>query len=218
MKYDFDLALDQNTSTGKIIAHIKDGSRVLEFGPGNGRVTRYLTEVKQCRVSIVEFDKELYIEVMKFADDGFLGNIEDFEWCEYFSDQLFDVIIFADVLEHLQDPLKVLECSKKCLKSDGVFLVSFPNIGHNSVLIDLFNNNFCYNEYGLLDKTHNTFYTLKEPLHFLRIKQYQNNIHRLKVPFYYILNKIHSFLFPTEYSFYQAKYLNHKHIDYLLSL
>ena len=159
MKYDFDLALDQNTSTGKIIAHIKDGSRVLEFGPGNGRVTRYLTEVKQCRVSIVEFDKELYIEVMKFADDGFLGNIEDFEWCEYFSDQVFDVIIFADVLEHLQDPLKVLECSKKCLKSDGVFLVSFPNIGHNSVLIDLFNNNFCYNEYGLLDKTHNTFYT-----------------------------------------------------------
>ena len=125
MKYDFDLALDQNTSTGKIIAHIKDGSRVLEFGPGNGRVTRYLTEVKQCRVSIVEFDKELYIEVMKFADDGFLGNIEDFEWCEYFSDQVFDVIIFADVLEHLQDPLKVLECSKKCLKSDGVFLVSF---------------------------------------------------------------------------------------------
>ena len=90
---------------------------------------------------------------------GFLGNIEDFEWCEYFSDQVFDVIIFADVLEHLQDPLKVLEYSKKCLKSDGVFLVSFPNIGHNSVLIDLFNNNFSYNEYGLLDKTHNTFYT-----------------------------------------------------------
>lgn len=26
-------------------------------------------------------------------------------------------------------------------------------------MIDLFNNNFCYNEYGLLDKTHNTFYT-----------------------------------------------------------
>ncbi|RHO55557.1 glycosyltransferase [Eubacterium sp. AM05-23] len=159
MKYDFDLALDQNTSTGKIIAHIKDGSRVLEFGPGNGRVTRYLTKVKRCSVSIVEFDKELYNEVMKFADDGFLGNIEDFEWCEYFSDQVFDVIIFADVLEHLQDPLKVLEYSKKCLKSDGVFLVSFPNIGHNSVLIDLFNNNFSYNEYGLLDKTHNTFYT-----------------------------------------------------------
>lgn len=159
MKYDFDLALDQNTSTGKVIKYVKDGAKVLEFGPGNGRVTKYLKETKHCEVSIIEFDKELYDAVIKFAVDGFLGNIEDFCWCDYFKGQLFDVVIFADVLEHLQDPLKVLENTKLYLKDDGIILVSFPNIGHNSVLIDLFNNKFHYNEYGILDKTHNKFYT-----------------------------------------------------------
>ncbi|HHJ3798344.1 TPA: glycosyl transferase family 2, partial [Enterococcus faecium] len=57
MKYDFEMDLDEQSSVGKIAAQIKPGSKVLEFGPGNGRLTKHLIGAKQCEVSIVELDK-----------------------------------------------------------------------------------------------------------------------------------------------------------------
>lgn len=159
MKYDFDLSLDEHTSIGKILNQIEDNSKVLEFGPGNGRMTKYLIDEKHCDVSIVEFDEELYNFVMQFAQDGFLGNIEEYNWTKYFKQNEFDYVVFADVLEHLSDPEKTLEQVIPFLAKNGKILISFPNIAHNSVLIDLFNNKLNWNKYGLLDATHNTFYT-----------------------------------------------------------
>ncbi|MTD42418.1 glycosyltransferase [Erwinia sp. CPCC 100877] len=159
MKYDFELSLDEHTSVGKILAQIDDNSKVLEFGPGNGRMTKYLVEKKQCDVSIVEFDEELYNFVMQFAKEGFLGNIEEYRWTDHFDFKSFDYIVFADVLEHLTNPEKTLEQVLPFLAENGRILISFPNIAHNSVLIDLFNNKLNLNKYGLLDATHNTFYT-----------------------------------------------------------
>ncbi|MBX8937894.1 glycosyltransferase [Enterococcus gilvus] len=159
MKYDFDLSLEEHTSVGKIISQITDGSSVLEFGPGNGRMTQYLINEKQCEVSIVEFDPVLFEHVMGFAQDGFLGNIEEYKWNEHFAGKKFDFIIFADVLEHLTDSEKALEEASKYLAPNGEILLTFPNLAHNSVLIDLFNNKLDWKQYGLLDRTHNSFYT-----------------------------------------------------------
>lgn len=159
MKYDFDLDLAINTSTGKMIEVIKDHSQVLEFGPGNGRMTEYLTQEKNCEVSIVEFDEELYKHVMHFAKEGFLGDIESYDWVGTFQQKQYDYILFADVLEHLRNPEEALKATLPFLKKDGKILISFPNITHNSVLIDLFNNKLDWKEYGLLDKTHLSFYT-----------------------------------------------------------
>lgn len=159
MKYDFDMSVDEHTSLGKIVAQIYEGSTVLEFGPGNGRMTNYLMQEKNCEVSIVEFDEELYNFVMQFATDGFLGNIEEYLWLDYFGNKRFDFIVFADVLEHLVDPEKALANAKKLLNPEGKILITFPNLAHNSVLIGLFNNELDWKEFGLLDHTHNTFYT-----------------------------------------------------------
>mgnify|MGYP000375368778 CR=1 FL=1 len=159
MKYDFDLSLEEHTSVGKIISQITDGSSVLEFGPGNGRMTQYLINEKKCEVSIVEFDSVLFEHVMGFAQDGFLGNIEEYKWNEHFAGKKFDFIIFADVLEHLTDSEKALEEASKYLAPNGEILLTFPNLAHNSVLIDLFNNKLDWKQYGLLDRTHNSFYT-----------------------------------------------------------
>ncbi|EOT42440.1 glycosyltransferase [Enterococcus columbae] len=159
MKYDFELSLDEHTSIGKIVKQIKPNSQVLEFGPGNGRMTQYLINEKQCEVSIVEFDKELFDYVMQFAKDGVYGNIEDYHWVERFKGQLYDAIVFADVLEHLTNPEQVLKAVVPFLKPNGQVLITFPNIAHNSVLIDLFNNRLNWNRYGLLDATHHSFFT-----------------------------------------------------------
>lgn len=111
MKYDFEMDLDEQSSVGKIAAQIKPGSKVLEFGPGNGRLTKHLIGAKQCEVSIVELDKELFDFVSEFAQDGFYGDIESFEWATYFEGQTFDYVLFADVLEHLVDPGATLKKS-----------------------------------------------------------------------------------------------------------
>lgn len=160
MKYDFELSLDDTTSLGKIIKEIDKNSKVLEFGPGNGRMTKYLKEEKNCKVSIIELDSELYETASKFADKSFLGNIEDFEWFEFYKNQQFDYIIFADVLEHLREPDKVLKSARELLKNRGEILISFPNIAHNAVVINLFNNKFKYDKYGILDETHVKFYDI----------------------------------------------------------
>ena len=44
-----------------------------------------------------------------------------------FDDDSFDVIIMAEILEHLRNPLKLMEKAKRLLKQNGVILVSLPN-------------------------------------------------------------------------------------------
>ncbi|MFR3734122.1 MAG: class I SAM-dependent methyltransferase, partial [Enterococcus sp.] len=162
-----------HTSVGKIISQITEGSSVLEFGPGNGRMTQYLINEKKCRVSIVEFDSVLFEHVMGFAQDGFLGNIEEYKWNDHFTDKKFDFIVFADVLEHLTDSEKALKEASKFLAPNGEVLLTFPNLAHNSVLIDLFNNKLDWKQYGLLDRTHNSFYTQRGLKNYLIESVYQ---------------------------------------------
>lgn len=159
MKYNFEMDIDEGSSVGKISAQIKEGSQVLEFGPGNGRMTKYLIEAKKSDVSIVELDKELYDFVKEFSQDAFYGDIESFKWAEYYQNKKFDYIIFADVLEHLNNPLETLKKAAEFLSEEGEILITFPNLVHNSVMIDLFNNKIDWASYGLLDETHKSYYT-----------------------------------------------------------
>lgn len=163
MKYNFELDLVNNNSLSWIIEQIKKNSVVLEFGPANGRLTRYLKEVLNCTVYLVELDEEAGKEALQYGVDLVVGDAEQYEWLDRYRDIRFDVIVFADVLEHLRDPEKVLVQSKHLLKADGVMLLSVPNLAHNSVLIDLLNNRFEYQNIGLLDNTHIHMFT-KESL------------------------------------------------------
>ena len=87
------------------------------------------------------------------------GNVE--EELDY-EDGYFDYIIFGDVLEHLHSPAAVLENMKRYLKPDGAILASIPNIMHISVISNLLNGYFTYEDSGILDKTHLRFFTKNE--------------------------------------------------------
>jgi len=71
----------------------------------------------------------------------------------------FDVIIFADVLEHLPWPIGVLRSYLDLLKDDGSVIVSLPNVGIWSVRLNLLLGRFRYEETGVLDRTHLRFFT-----------------------------------------------------------
>ena len=74
----------------------------------------------------------------------------------------FDCIIFADVLEHLVDPLATLNKVKKTLKHDGTIIMSIPNVQFYGVVHELIEGNWTYEKEGILDETHLRFFTLKE--------------------------------------------------------
>ena len=77
-------------------------------------------------------------------------------------DNHFDLVVFNDVLEHMYDPWEVLIQTKKLLTTNGIIVISNPNIRHKSILKKLiFNDDFEYQEEGLLDITHIRFFTEK---------------------------------------------------------
>lgn len=74
----------------------------------------------------------------------------------------FDVIVFADVLEHLLDPVEVLRFFvSNYLREGGKIIISLPNIAHITIRLQLLRGEFSYTDAGILDKTHLHFYTLK---------------------------------------------------------
>ena len=162
--YDFSLDLSTDNTMSVINNWITDGSTVLEFGPANGRLTRHLALNRRCSVTIVERDYEAGKEAAQYAVKSYLGaeegDIEHLEWKNI--DGNFDYIIFADVLEHLSEPEKVLRNASALLNQDGRILISVPNISHNSIIISLLNDRFTYSSTGLLDFTHVHFFAYKD--------------------------------------------------------
>jgi 2-polyprenyl-3-methyl-5-hydroxy-6-metoxy-1,4-benzoquinol methylase len=159
-KYNNILNMDTDNSASLILKNISPNTRVLEFGPGNGYMTKYMKEALNCDVAIVEIDKEDGEAAGTYASQTFIGDsfgdIEKYFWMDLGQ---VDHIIFSDVLEHLNNPWKVLKESTYLLKKEGSILISIPNVSHNSVIIDLINSKFNYRELGLLDNTHLRFFT-----------------------------------------------------------
>ena len=160
-KYDFEIDTSSNSSTGIILSIIAEGSVVLEFGCATGRMTRYMKEVLGCQVYVVEYDPKAYEASIKYAVDGLCDDILNFRWVEQFKEIEFDAIIFADVLEHLVSPDKVLEQASKMLKPTGSIYVSVPNITHNDILLKAYSERFDYTSIGILDDSHTHFWGLE---------------------------------------------------------
>ena len=162
MRYVKKVSANPEMSHNKLLARIRENSSVLEFGPASGAMTKVLCEDLACKVSIVEIDRECYENAMQYAVAGVCADIEQLAWEQEFEGQTFDYIVFADVLEHLKEPEKVLQEVQKFLKPEGSVLISVPNIAHNSIIIQLLNNEFIYQSTGILDYTHVRHFTFGE--------------------------------------------------------
>lgn len=67
----------------------------------------------------------------------------------------FDCMIYADVLEHIADPVAVLRSHVSMLEPHGRVIISVPNFRHYEVLLELFvRGHVRYEDSGILDRTH----------------------------------------------------------------
>ena len=81
--------------------------------------------------------------------------------------QYFDLVIFNDVLEHLEDPWNVLKRIKSCLAENGEIIISVPNFLFIHTFKRVLLGDFRYEDFGVMDKTHLRFYTKKSLIRML---------------------------------------------------
>ncbi|GBG57932.1 glycosyl transferase [Sporomusaceae bacterium FL31] len=134
--------------------------RVLDIGCAcGGTLLKIKHAFKDVELYGIELNEKSAVSASLFAQVS-IGDVEQFE-LDY-PELFFDYIIMADVLEHMSDPWKVLKKIRKHLRADGKLIASIPNVMHFSVIRDMINGCWSYQDEGILDRTHLRFFTSHE--------------------------------------------------------
>lgn len=151
---------NENHSWTVALQYVKDKTKVLEVGCGNGNFAAAIKQLKKCSVDAVEPDKGDAQKAKKVVDRLVIDTLENS--IKKLDRYKYDQIIFLDVIEHLYTPIEALKAIKNLLKPNGTVLFSIPNMAHASVRLMLMEGKFEYGGTGLLDSTHLHFYTEDE--------------------------------------------------------
>ncbi|MBF0329836.1 MAG: class I SAM-dependent methyltransferase [Nitrospirae bacterium] len=137
---------------------------ILEIGCGTGATGQLLKQkFPNLFYKGIELDKTAAELASKRLDNVVVADINRFDAIELgIEKESFDLIICADVLEHLYDPWKTLHDLRDCLRPDGKLIASIPNVQNIDLILQLVNGNWSYAKHGLLDATHIRFFTLNE--------------------------------------------------------
>lgn len=160
-KYRYQIPDDMNHAASKVVALVGHDRDVLEIGCGCGIQSRRMVERFGCRVTGIELDPEAGKDARAYCDPMIVGDIAALDLDAELGARRFDAITFADVLEHLYDPMGVLKKVRPLLKDDGRVIASIPNIAHAAIVWELAHGRFDYRRFGLLDDTHIRFFTRK---------------------------------------------------------
>jgi 2-polyprenyl-3-methyl-5-hydroxy-6-metoxy-1,4-benzoquinol methylase len=142
----------------KLLALLDPAQRVLDVGCSTG----YLAERLQKRGKTVvglDLDERSAELARRFCAEVHVGDVETMELP--FEPASFDAILCGDLIEHLRDPLALLERLRPLLRPGGRLVLSTPNIANWAMRLSLLFGRFRYTEWGILDKTHTHFFTRK---------------------------------------------------------
>jgi 2-polyprenyl-3-methyl-5-hydroxy-6-metoxy-1,4-benzoquinol methylase len=145
-----------------VLEEVPDGARVLDVGCATGYLAAELSR-RGCVVDGIEVDPIAAQEARACCRHIIVGDLEapatraDVE--RMIADTPPDIIICADVLEHLRDPWTVLAWLRTLLAPGGRVVISVPNIAHWTGRRALLRGRFDSTDYGLFDRTHLRFFT-----------------------------------------------------------
>ena len=136
-----------------------DGDVVLDIGCGSGVQLRAL-EIKNPKLLIgIDFNKNALIYAKNKMKDNCEFLIADAQQLP-FNDQTINKIICAEIIEHLNEPEKLISETKRVLNNDGCIVITTPNEqsiwGIYEFFWDVFGRGRNYGE------THLKFYAIKE--------------------------------------------------------
>lgn len=136
-----------------ILAHVPPTCRhVLSVGCGGGLTEAKLVEAGATVVGIerdptaVAAARSRGLSVIEGDAAGTFAALDG---------ERFDCLIYADVLEHLVDPVSVLNAHVPLLEPGGTVVISVPNFRYHAVARDLFlKGHVLYVDSGIFDRTH----------------------------------------------------------------
>jgi 2-polyprenyl-3-methyl-5-hydroxy-6-metoxy-1,4-benzoquinol methylase len=161
-KYDYETGLDSDSGPSRVIRIVGQNKRVLEVGSGPGSITKLLASESGCRVTALDIDAISLESLAPYCDRVCQADLNDPAWTDALGiDDKFEVLVAADVLEHVHDPLTVLKSMTRCLAERGYMVISIPHVGHSVVHACLLDEDFDYGDFGLLDRTHIRFFGIR---------------------------------------------------------
>ncbi len=140
------------------------GAEVLDIGAASGTLGR-MCQGLDLRLKGIEPNPQWAQMAHPFYSDFFVGQLEEVP-AKFLEET--DVVVLADVLEHMSDPQTVLTGLVGKQSVDCQFIISVPNIANIWVRLNLLFGHFDYTERGILDRTHLHFYTRSTFLSLIR--------------------------------------------------
>jgi len=152
----YELKFGEQTSHGRIVRWLqrRKPSRILDLGCSDGRLSELL---RLCGHTVVGVDYEKLDGIGDRVDTFYEADLN-----QGIPDEVgggFDIVLAADVLEHLARPEQLLRDAAGRLAPGGVIVTSVPNFGHWYPRARVTVGKFDYDRRGILDQGHLRFFT-----------------------------------------------------------
>ena len=130
-------------------------SRILHLGCGSGFLSGQAQELGHTVVGVDRTTSpSIAGQVSQFIQADLSAGIPT-----HLLDSHYDVVICADILEHLAAPEALLDEIRPLLTRQGILIVSVPNFAHWYSRTRIALGQFDYDQRGILDETHLRFFT-----------------------------------------------------------
>jgi 2-polyprenyl-3-methyl-5-hydroxy-6-metoxy-1,4-benzoquinol methylase len=164
----YELHLDPRSSHQRIAAYLRRLGRgpILDVGAASGALGRLLAG-SGLEIDGLEPDPPSAAEATPFYRSITVSTIEEAD----LPTSAYQVIVLADVLEHLPRPDLVLQRLRAAATPDAVYVISLPNVAHIAARGLLAAGKFPRHDRGIFDRTHLHFFTRDTALELLRAAQ-----------------------------------------------
>jgi glycosyltransferase involved in cell wall biosynthesis len=153
---EYQLKESPDSSHGRIFAMLagRPPSRILDLGCSSGLLTERLQDAGHEVTGVDVFETPGVRQRMRrfVVADLDAGIPPD-------AGSGYDIVLAADVLEHLRQPERLLRDAQRVLRPGGSLVVCVPNIGHWYPRFRTFLGRFDYDQRGPLDRGHLRFFT-----------------------------------------------------------
>lgn len=159
----YDKAVYYSVNSGRkerILQLIPDGVKnILDIGCGPGVLAKELKS-RGYLVTGTDVSEKALTLAREHLFSGYSFNIEEENWPVDLMNQNFDLIIAAEIIEHLFEAKEFLKKIRSLLSEDSHVIITTPNFVFWRNRLKILAGKFKYEEKGILDFGHVRFFTL----------------------------------------------------------